>query len=575
MKKLISIFLIGLLLLAFGSGVVNVKADIITKPAVNVTLRAIFEPENIVSTPDISGAYGSTLSMDSSLATLENYTFAFWIVNGTVRKDLPIDHPFVLTKDIAIDAIFSTTGENAVVFMDSNGKLIDVQYVLDNGNATDIVSGLPDKPNYIISVDSKWDLPLTNITTDTVRVLQYEIDTTDSYTLTVTGGTGSGSYLFNSIATASATPEEGQVFHYWQIGNEIVSYDESYALTLFSDLTVEAVYGDEAIAALPVVSISQELSLRTSKSSFVGQMYIPTGFTLIEYGMMTSPLECECIYLGDSVSTEHQANKNNGQTGEYLMTFTTLDIGHVAAYMILKDDLDDLYHYQSEQIRIPGVNSNEPVLLNTAEDFVILTKTGISTSGTTSITGNIGVSPGPLSYITGFSLELDVSGTFATSTLIVGRAYGSDLTSPTPAYLDDAITDMETAFADAASRTPDCLNLNSGDISGRNLSPGVFKFDAGVLINTDLTLTGSATDIWIFQIGTTLGIAADVTIVLAGGALPENIIWQVGTAVTIGADVNFSGTILAATAITVGSGSEINGRLLTQTSVTLISNNVH
>ena len=32
------------------------------------------------------------------------------------------------------------------------------------------------------------------------------------------------------------------------------------------------------------------------------------------------------------------------------------------------------------------------------------------------------------------------------------------------------------------------------------LAPGVYKWGTGLLIPTDVTLTGSATDVWIFQI---------------------------------------------------------------------------
>jgi hypothetical protein len=290
--------------------------------------------------------------------------------------------------------------------------------------------------------------------------------------------------------------------------------------------------------------------------------------------MLTSPLACECVVLDDEDCTQRQSNKYNGQTGEFLMTFTTLDIGHVSAYMILKDGLGDLQYFQSEQRRIPNVLSNEPIELNSAGDFVILSKAGISSTGVSAITGNIGVSPAALAYITGFALEIDGLGTFATSEMIIGRAYGADLLPTTPAYLTGAISAMEAASADAASRAPDCINLNSGDISGKNLSPGVFKWDMGVLINSDLTLTGSATDVWIFQIATTLDVAANVSITLAGGALPENVFWQTGTSVTIGSNGLFQGIVLANTTISIGSGTEIIGKLFSMTAVTLISTRV-
>jgi hypothetical protein len=50
--------------------------------------------------------------------------------------------------------------------------------------------------------------------------------------------------------------------------------------------------------------------------------------------------------------------------------------------------------------------SQQPVNLGTAGDFVILSKAGISTAGTTSIVGNIGVLPIDSTAITGFPLSL-------------------------------------------------------------------------------------------------------------------------------------------------------------------------
>jgi hypothetical protein len=572
LKKILVSFFMSLMMLSF-SGLGSIKAEIITRPDVNVTLRAVFDADNIVPSSGIIGAYGSTLSMSDSLATLEDYSFAFWIVNGVVRKDLPFHYEFILTKDIVIEGIFSNSEEHAVVFMDTNGKVIDIQYVLHGMDAIDIVSGLPNKPNYLIS-STKWDYSLQNITEDCVRILQYVINTTTTYTLDVVGGTGSGTYLFNDVATLVATPEPGQVFQYWQIDNEIVSYNTTYSLSLYANIHVEAIYGEEEVTKVPVVSISESLSLRSEKSSFVGQMYIPSGYTLIEYGMFTSPLACECISDGDNVSTQRQSNKFYGPTGEFLMTFTTLDIGHVMAYMIVKNLNGDLIFYQSEQQRVPDVLSNQPVSLGTAGEFVILTKTGVTTTGSTLITGNMGVSPAALSYFTGFALIIDISGEFATSDLVVGRVYAADLVAPTPAFLTQAISAMESAYTDAASRAPDCININDGDISGKNLGPGVYKWDMSVVVNTDITLTGSATDVWIFQIPTTLTVAPNVKIILSGGALPENVFWQTGTSVTLGNDVSFQGIVLAKTHIALGANSTVVGKLLSQTAVTLVSNKI-
>ncbi len=63
-------------------------------------------------------------------------------------------------------------------------------------------------------------------------------------------------------------------------------------------------------------------------------------------------------------------------------------------------------------------------------------------------------------------------------------------------------------------------------------------------------------------------------VVLAGGALPQNVFWQVSGGVTVGTTVEFEGTILSQTAIALNTGASITGRLLAQTAVTLDANAV-
>ncbi len=214
-------------------------------------------------------------------------------------------------------------------------------------------------------------------------------------------------------------------------------------------------------------------------------------------------------------------------------------------------------------------SNSDPVDLRSANAFVIIGESAISTETMSVVTGDIGVSPAAATYITGFSLIMDSTGTFATSSQITGHAYASDYTSKTPSTLTTAIGDMRTAYTDATSRTADYTELYSGDLSGKTLTTGVYKFGTGVLVNTDLTLHGNATDVFIFQIDGAYTQAATTDIILTGGALPENIFWQVADTVSIGTGAHFEGTVLAKTNITLGTNTTLNGSLYAQTAVTL------
>ncbi|KAI0040283.1 antifreeze protein [Auriscalpium vulgare] len=211
-----------------------------------------------------------------------------------------------------------------------------------------------------------------------------------------------------------------------------------------------------------------------------------------------------------------------------------------------------------------------PVKLRTAGNYVILAKSGVSTVPPSVITGQVAVSPIAATALTGFALTLDSSGQFSTSNQVTGKLFGASYVAPTPATLTTAIGDLGTAVTDAMGRAnPDFTDLAAGSIGGLVLAPGLYKWSSGVNIATDITIAGSATDTWIFQISGTLTVATAKKIVLSRGARAKNIVWVVTGAVTAGVGSHFEGVILGETSIVLQTGATIHGRLLAQTAVTL------
>ncbi len=216
------------------------------------------------------------------------------------------------------------------------------------------------------------------------------------------------------------------------------------------------------------------------------------------------------------------------------------------------------------------------VKLGKAGDFVILTKAGITTTGTTAIIGDIGVSPIAATAMTGFGLITDSSGKFSTSSLVTGKIYAADYAKPTPKDMTKAISDMETAFLDAAARTnPDFTELGGGDISGKTLLPGLHKWSTDVLITSaGVTLAGGDKDVWILQIAGNLTVNNSAMVTLVGGAQAKNVFWQVSGKTTLGTAADVKGIILSKTLISMNTGAVLCGRALAQTAVTLIANTV-
>jgi hypothetical protein len=210
-----------------------------------------------------------------------------------------------------------------------------------------------------------------------------------------------------------------------------------------------------------------------------------------------------------------------------------------------------------------------PVDLGYAGAFAILSTSGITDVYASAITGDVGTSP-----ITGAALLL-------TCGEVTGSIYVVDAAGPLPCattdatYLTASVGDMQLAYDDASGRpSPDFTELGAGEIGGLTLTPGLYKWSTGVLISTDVTLSGGPDDVWIFQVAGTLNQASAVRITLAGGAQAKNIFWQVAGAVSIGTTAHFEGVVLAKTMIAVKTGASVNGRLLAQTAVTLQMNTV-
>ncbi|WBM80914.1 DUF3494 domain-containing protein [Cryobacterium breve] len=209
-----------------------------------------------------------------------------------------------------------------------------------------------------------------------------------------------------------------------------------------------------------------------------------------------------------------------------------------------------------------------PVALGLAGTFAILSKTGVTDVYASAITGNVGASP-----ITGAAIHLSCPE-------VTGLVYSVDAAGPAceitaPNLLTTAVGDMGTAYTDAAGRTlPDAVDLGAGEIGGLTLAPGLYKWNTGVTITSDVTLDGGPTDVFIFQIAGNITQASATRVTLTGGALAKNVFWQAAGSVAVGTTAHFEGTVLGKSLIALKTGATVDGRLLSQTAVTLQKNTV-
>jgi hypothetical protein len=199
-----------------------------------------------------------------------------------------------------------------------------------------------------------------------------------------------------------------------------------------------------------------------------------------------------------------------------------------------------------------------PVVLGAADNFVVLAGDTVTNTGPTSLTGDLGVSPG--TAVTGFP-----PGT------VTGTQHLADPTSAQGA------ADLTTAYNDAAGRTL-CPVTVAGNLGGQTLTPGLYKSTSSLEISAgDLTLDaqGDANAVFIFQMASTLTTTSGRQVILAGSAKASRIFWQVGSSATLGSTSAFQGTVMADQAITLETGATLTGRALARiAAVTLDSNTI-
>lgn len=202
------------------------------------------------------------------------------------------------------------------------------------------------------------------------------------------------------------------------------------------------------------------------------------------------------------------------------------------------------------------VRAQSPLQLKSAAPFAVLAGAGITITGPTTITGDIGTFP--TDTITGLE-----------NLTLIGINHAGD------AVTSDAKTDLFSAYNDALSRTPTTLYDPIFDLGGLTLQPGVYKGPSSFGITGTLTLDaqGDPNAVWIFQTGSTLITADNSVVNLFGGATAANVFWQVGSAATLGVDSEFPGNLLALESITATTGASIDGGLYAiNGAVTLDSN---
>jgi len=194
--------------------------------------------------------------------------------------------------------------------------------------------------------------------------------------------------------------------------------------------------------------------------------------------------------------------------------------------------------------------------LGTAQRFAVLGGSAVTNTGPSTITGDLGVSPG--NAVSGFPPGLVAGGTIHSADAVALQAQ----------------RDVTTAYNALAGQACDTV-LTGQDLGGLTLTPGVYCYAAAAQLTGTLTLDaqGNPSAVFIFQIGSTLTTASNAKVQVINGGSPCNIYWKVGSSATLGTATTFVGNILALTSITLTTGANISGRALARNGAVTLDTN--
>ena len=193
--------------------------------------------------------------------------------------------------------------------------------------------------------------------------------------------------------------------------------------------------------------------------------------------------------------------------------------------------------------------------VGTEQSFAVLGGTTVTNTGSSVITGNLGVHPG--TAITGFPPGS-----------VNGETHAAD------AIALQAKSDTTALYLDLASQ-PCTSDVTGQNLGGRTLAPGVYCATSGLQLTGALTLNagGDPNAVWVFKAVSTLIAASGSSVLLTGGAKECNVYWQVGSSATLGTTTSFVGNIVALTDIALTTGATLSGRALARNGAVRLDSN--
>jgi len=326
-KTIIGIFIFVLMFVATAKFAPKMYAAI-TDESFDVEVVVVYGDGQQANANMNSRSHGSNVSLDVSAFGDD---FVYFIANGEVIENE--NHQFRVTSDLYIVAVVKDENQLVSVFLDSNGQFIDADYVLSGQTPVAPDVSNYSKPGYVIDTVNPWSPAISALADNEIYELNYALDSSASFSVTVNEGViSNASPTFNEVVTVSA-PESASA-GYWTENDHIVYYGLSYSFTALSNR--DLVYVESGDAEAAVVSLIDVSGIRSGYDSYLGQVSLPDGSELVEYGfLLNEGATTEALDLSNAGSVVASSSLNSNL--EFLRSVSVDTAASVRAYAIIDD----------------------------------------------------------------------------------------------------------------------------------------------------------------------------------------------------------------------------------------------